>query len=131
MLPTGRWRQIVLLAGTVAVLAAAVGVWHRRGTSAFSADRHSWNAVLQCLNCGHRFEAELKLTFPLSAQTCPQCGKPAAWQVKLCSQCNHSFVPELSGDPPRPPIVPKCPKCGSDRHVGALLPGSGQGKVGS
>jgi hypothetical protein len=128
-LATG-WRQAALLLGAVVLLSATVWLCQNRGGAGFRADRRSWNAVLQCVDCGHRFNGELKLTYPLAAQICPNCGKPAAWQIKRCSRCDYIFVPELTGDPPRPPRIPKCPKCSDDRYVGAVLPGSVAGGTG-
>ncbi len=107
----------------IAAFLAAGGIWLARGTSVIRTEKTAWNAVLQCVECDHRFDAELKLTFPLSAASCPECGRPSAWEVKHCSACDHSFVPELVGDPLRPPPMPACPKCTKNDDVGALVPG--------
>lgn len=119
-----RGKSLLLLFMAMVALAAAGVLWSRRGTADHSAERRTWDAVLQCAACGHRFGAQMKLTFPMAAQSCPKCGKQSAWELKRCSRCDHAFLPELSGDPPRPPMMPKCPRCGSDRHVGAVVPGS-------
>jgi hypothetical protein len=116
-------RQPVLTA-VAAVLFIAAGVvlyLHFRRTGP-GTDRTSWGAYLECADCGHKFGADVQLAFPIKAQRCSKCGKEAAWELRHCTKCNVDFLPEMTGNPPRPVSIPKCPKCGSDRAVTSLMP---------
>ena len=115
-------RQRISLIVAVVLMVSAAGIWWARGGSN-RRDKTEWSAVLQCGECGHRYDANVKLTFPLVAQICPSCGKDAAWELKYCANCDHAFLPPVAGDPPRPPPMPACPKCGKNENVGALVPG--------
>lgn len=115
-------RQVVASCVAIAAFLAAGGIWWARGGSD-RREKREWNAVLQCAACGHRYDANVKLTFPLAAQICPSCEKDAAWEMKYCSKCDHAFLPPVAGDPPRPPPMPACPKCTKNDDVGALVPG--------
>ena len=119
----GSKRQPVF-AGLAAILfvAAAIVLYSHYRSAGPGAGRTDWNAYLQCGECGNKFSASVKLTYPIKAQLCPKCGKEAAWDLKHCTKCKKDFLPERSGDPPRPPAIPKCPTCGSAQYVTSLLP---------
>jgi ribosomal protein L40E len=118
---SGRRQKILLSVAGVALIGAGL-VWYFFGGGGHF-EPNSWNATLQCSKCGYRFNGNAKLTFPVEAQVCPKCGAKAAWEVKYCSACKLVFLPKLVGDPPRPEAMPVCPKCGSNQHVGAYVPG--------
>ena len=115
-------RQRISVVVAVVLMVSAAGIWWARSGSN-RRDKTEWNAALQCGDCGHRYDANVKLTFPIAAKTCPSCERDAAWELKHCSKCSHSFLPALAGDPPRPPPMPACPRCGKNDDVGALVPG--------
>jgi len=116
-------KRTISLCIIVVALGVSAFLWLGRGSAGHDPGRTEWNAELQCAECDHRFKALLKLTIRTEAQPCPQCGKVAAWELKHCSACPHTFLPELQGDPPRPPNMPPCPKCESNKNVGAWVPG--------
>jgi len=113
--------------GLVAVLLIAAGIifWFNRD-AVLARSPSSWDAQFECAACHERFGGERKLTFPLQPQTCSKCGQAAAWETKYCSKCKLVFLPELSGDPPRPPTIPSCPKCSDNKSVGAYIPGESE-----
>ena len=118
----GRRQPILVAVAVVLFVAAAIILYSYFRHAGPGAGRTDWNAYLQCAECGNKFAASVKLTYPIKAQLCPKCGKEAAWDLKHCTKCKLDFLPERSGDPPRPPAIPKCPKCGSDRYVTSLMP---------
>ncbi len=79
-----------------------------------------YNTVLRCQSCGYTFKAQLDVDDELP-RPCEKCGKSAAWRLKICRQCGTLFLPPVSGDPPRPPAVATCPKCGSQATGAAPL----------
>jgi predicted RNA-binding Zn-ribbon protein involved in translation (DUF1610 family) len=101
----------ILLAGGILVLAAVL-YFARGGATESVGDRTSYDAVLECAACNHRYNARVEsgAEFPL---VCPACAKPEVWKVMYCRQCKALFLPPVSGDPPRPPMIAKCPQCGS------------------
>ena len=120
MAATRQLRQVIALVVVVVCLGASVWLlFVRESGGARRAD--SWNAVLLCTECAHRFAATVSLGSSPGAHVCPKCGKTTAWEAKHCSRCNLDFVPKLVGDPPRPQNLPTCPRCGSDRHASSAL----------
>lgn len=109
-----------------AILAAAAIVFWLNRDSVLARSPSTWDAQFECAACHERFGAERKLTFPIQAQTCPKCAQAAAWELKYCSKCKLVFLPDLSGDPPRPPSIPNCPKCSENKSVGAYIPGESE-----
>ena len=89
-----------------------------------------WNARLQCAACGHQFDANVEMKFPIQPHACPKCGKRDAWEMKYCSACKSLFLPPVVGDPPHPQPMPPCPKCKDNKHVGAYVPGVDMVKIG-
>jgi hypothetical protein len=118
----GRRQRLLVVVAVVLFAAAATMLYSHFSAAGPGAGRADWNSYLQCAECGNKFSANVKLTFPIKAQLCPKCGKEAAWELKHCTKCRADFLPERTGDPPRPPAIAKCPKCGSDRYVTSLLP---------
>jgi hypothetical protein len=110
------WTKV---AAAVGILGMAVAVYFLRGDNMPNdlAGATSYGAEVMCRSCGESYPATLTKsdTYPL---TCKKCGKREAWPQKQCYECQHRFVPEPVGDPPHMPVVPRCPKCNSDR-VGA------------
>ncbi|HPF37974.1 MAG TPA: hypothetical protein PK093_04975 [Phycisphaerae bacterium] len=86
------------------------------------ADMKKGERHLACNSCGAEFSVMVRLGDEGKPQTCPKCGAIAGWPEKYCSACELKFPAPLIGDPPRPAPMPNCPKCGSNKAVGAYLP---------
>lgn len=99
--------------GAIGLLALAVAFYAlRAGNVNDITDRTDYKARLKCRECGNEFTAKLD-TAVRAPFKCTGCGKMTAWQLWQCDQCGTTFVPEPIGDPPHPPIMAACPKCGS------------------
>lgn len=112
-------RNIVLTLVSVALLIVAA---YRMSSSAkqskltlpdqFVADGH-------CMACGQ----DVVVTYPSNEaepHVCPECGKRAVYNWRLCRECNYRFIPKLEirvpGEPPRPVPFPTCPHCGCSSY---------------
>ncbi len=79
--------------------------------------RTAFDVRLKCRSC----DADFPTTLQVSDQppyVCKECKQRAAWRLKMCRKCNHIFMPEPTGHPPRQPMIPACPKCKST-YVGS------------
>lgn len=110
----------VLLA--VAVFAAAGFIYYLRTGGGERADFATTERHLVCTACGAEFDADVKLGDEGKPQVCPKCKAAAGWPLRYCSACDFKFPPPLAGDPPHPEPMPACPKCGSNKSVGAYIP---------
>jgi predicted RNA-binding Zn-ribbon protein involved in translation (DUF1610 family) len=110
-----------ILVALAAFVGAGLIFYLQQGNDA-QADMRVTEENLVCTSCGNEFTLNVKLGDSGSAQTCPKCGTAAGWPLKYCSACNHKFPPPLIGDPPRPAPMPNCPKCDSNKAVGAFIP---------
>ncbi len=108
--------KIVLAVGVIVL--AGVVYWMRSGTSNTLSSRMSHNAALRCRACSQTFTTELGVA-DLPPFVCEKCGKKDAWKLWKCNACGELFVPDPVGNPPRPPIIPSCPKCKSQSTGGA------------
>ncbi len=96
-----------------AALVVAIGLYVSRSSETKSpTDWTEHNASLQCMGCGHAYTATVQLR-DQPPYVCPKCGKREAWMQKQCRKCGEVFLPPLEGDPPWPPMIATCPKCGS------------------
>lgn len=76
-----------------------------------------------CLACGKEVAITPALSEP-SPWMCPACGERAVYTWLYCPTCQNRFIPALErrgDDPPRMPMMPRCPACGS-ATVGAFIP---------
>ncbi len=107
---------------SIALIVAAVVIYvvRSRGAANDITSRTSFDAVVMCRACGARSDVTLEVT-DAPPYKCPKCGKLEAWKLVECHHCGNVFLPEISGDPPRPPMIPTCPKCQSNQ-VGAAIP---------
>jgi predicted RNA-binding Zn-ribbon protein involved in translation (DUF1610 family) len=107
---------------SVALIVAAVVIYvvRSRGAANDITSRTSFNAVVMCRACGARSDVTLDVT-DVPPYKCPKCGKREAWGMVKCHHCGNVFLPEISGDPPRPPMIATCPKCKS-QETGAAVP---------
>ncbi|MCB9854526.1 MAG: hypothetical protein H6818_02480 [Phycisphaerales bacterium] len=110
----------VLLA--LSVFAAAIIVYYVQRGDAVVADPSNVGRNLVCSSCQAEFKSPINLDDSGSAIACPKCGAAAGWPLQYCSACDLKFPPPLIGDPPRPAPMPQCPKCGSNKSVGAYVP---------
>jgi hypothetical protein len=109
----GGWRTWAKLGGAVALLGAAAWYYSSRSSADESpTSRQDYNTRLHCLTCGQDSTANLNVADE-PPHPCGKCKALAAWKLKKCNACGHIFCPEPSGDPPRQPIIPTCPKCKS------------------
>ena len=115
-------RNLILGATSVGLLAVAGYLFTRNTKSTYLPDTFSMDGV--CLAC----KQSGVVTFGAGGRepyACPACMKVAFYGWKFCDGCKHRFVPALSrsspGEPPRPPAIPICTKCGSSR-TGAYTP---------
>jgi DNA-directed RNA polymerase subunit RPC12/RpoP len=106
----------------VAIIVAAVVLYLVRAGGATNdiTSRTDFNAMLKCRACSAEFKATLSVEDE-PPYKCEKCGKREAWKLAKCNACGHVFLPEISGDPPRPPIAPTCPKC-NKQETGAATP---------
>lgn len=72
--------------------------------------RTGYSAKVQCRACKATYQGEFDLSERMPA-VCEKCSKKEAWPLWHCLNCKEVFLPEVSGDPPRVPIAPPCPKC--------------------
>jgi len=107
---------------SIALILAAVVIYvvRSRGAANDITSRTSYNALVMCRACGAQSNVALEVS-DVPPYKCPKCGKQEAWAMAECHKCGNIFLPPLSGDPPRPPMIPTCPKCGS-QEVGAAIP---------
>jgi putative FmdB family regulatory protein len=107
---------------SVALILAAVVIYVVRsgGSASEITAATDYNALLKCRGCGNEFKATLDVADE-PPYKCPKCGKREAWKLAECHKCGNIFLPPVSGDPPRPPMIPTCPKCGS-QQAGAAIP---------
>lgn len=110
----------VLLA--LAVFAAALAVYYMQRGDGALADPSKVGRNLVCTSCKAEFKVPIKVEESGAAVVCPKCGAVAGWPLQYCSACDLKFPPPLVGDPPRPAPMPSCPKCGSNKSVGAYVP---------
>lgn len=104
------WAKILVAVGLLILAVALYAL--RAGSVNDVTERTDYKAKLKCRECGNEFTAKLD-TAARAPFKCISCGKVAAWQLWQCDQCKATFVPEPVGDPPHPPIMANCPKCGS------------------
>jgi len=95
----------------ITVVAVVLYVVQARNAPNDISSRTDFHAVLECLACGHEFDAHLGVD-DLPPYACAKCGKREAWFVWKCGKCGGRFCPKPSGDPPRQPMIPTCTKCG-------------------
>lgn len=97
----------------VVIFLAAGGLYYLRsgGVNDITAQRN-YNTKLHCLSCNQDFMAELDVGDAPPIQ-CAKCGKKTGWYKWNCGSCGNEFTPDPSGDPPRQPPMPSCPKCNS------------------
>ncbi len=107
--------------GVGILVLAGVLYYVRSGSENALTSRDDYDTMMQCRACGHAFEANLKVE-QLPPIACPKCGKMDAWRLYHCNQCDKTFVPQPVGTPPRAPMMPKCPHCGSQSTGAADLP---------
>ncbi len=113
----GNRQKIGLVIIVVAVAVTAVALIRSLGNREPGTSREAWNSIVMCKECGHKWPAELNIGQPQAPRKCPSCGKDAGWECRYCTKCSEYFVPELTGDPPHPVAIPKCPRCGDDKKV--------------
>jgi predicted RNA-binding Zn-ribbon protein involved in translation (DUF1610 family) len=82
----------------------------------------TYNTQLRCLACNEEFKAKLDVVDKPPFK-CPKCQKSAAWFLWECDKCHATFAPPLEGNPPRQPMMPTCPKCGSTSTGRASIQG--------
>lgn len=104
-----------------ALLLGGVLYFMRSGEVNDLVTRTDYNTRLGCRSCGHEFSAELDVVDRPPFE-CPECKKLDAWHVWRCNECKNRFVPEPEGDPPRAPMIPRCPECGGQST--GRVPGS-------
>lgn len=104
----------VKAAAAVGIIVLAGGIYYLRAGSETNdlTSRREYNALLKCRACGAEYAAELNVR-DIPPYACEKCGKREAWHLWECRQCHKTFVPEPQGNPPRAPIAPACPECGS------------------
>lgn len=109
------------IAAIVVILAVAVVVYfvRRPGMQSFTA-RSDFTVPLQCAACKTQFNATVDAADE-PPYKCKACGAESAWRARMCRKCNEVFVPPVAGDPPLPPAIASCPKCGS-QATGAAPP---------
>lgn len=120
MATEGNRQKIGLVIVVVAVVITAIAIIKNLESRDPGTSREAWNSIVMCKDCGHMWPLQLNINDPLAAKSCPKCQKAAGWEARYCTKCNEYFVPELTGDPPRPVAIPKCPKCGDDKKVTAV-----------
>lgn len=113
--PMTKWRSAALVVSVLSAGAALV-FWSLRNEPGITAHRE-FNARLKCRSCGHDYAATLQVS-DAPPYACSSCGQREAWRLKRCRACAHTFMPEPSGDPPRQPMMPECPRCAS-KEVGS------------
>jgi len=118
----GRKSNLPKLLLAVGAFAVAGVIWYLKHEPGAQADFSRTERNLVCTSCGAEFSAKIKLGSEGEAQFCPKCKAAAGWPLKYCSACKYKFPPPLVGDPPRPAPMPNCPKCGSNKAVGAYIP---------
>ncbi|HEY3245198.1 MAG TPA: hypothetical protein VGM03_17795 [Phycisphaerae bacterium] len=101
------------------VAAGAIYAW-RSSQNEGVTSRWDYTTRLQCLACKHEFVANLNVSDE-PPYKCEKCKQSAAWRLRKCNDCGNVFCPEPSGDPPRQPIIPVCPKCNSGSTGAAPL----------
>lgn len=80
--------------------------------------RTEYNARIKCRSCAAESKVELNVA-DMPPFACDKCGKTEAWKLFRCNACGHEFVPDPVGNPPRPPMIPVCPKCNGQSTGGA------------
>ncbi|HOA71866.1 MAG TPA: hypothetical protein PL151_02295 [Phycisphaerae bacterium] len=101
------------IALVVILFGAAGGLYYWRSADLNDyGTRRNYNASLHCTSCNKDFLAELDVADTPPVE-CPNCGKMTGWYRWECAKCNEQFTPPASGNPPRQPVAPSCPKCGS------------------
>jgi hypothetical protein len=126
---SGNVRNLTLGAAAVAILAVAGYLFSRNARESHLPTTFTLDGV--CLAC----KQSGTVTYGAGEQeplTCPSCRKQAFYGWKYCEACKHRFVPALSkrspDEPPRPPAIPICTQCGSNR-TGAYTPEDTEQKV--
>jgi hypothetical protein len=120
--PRDKSRLLKVAVAVVFFAAAGTIFYLNRAKSEDVVDQSKWKAELECHACKHRFNTTVEIDVSGDALECPKCRKRAAWPLKVCFACDHKFAPKLVGDPPRPEAMPSCPKCGTNKNVGAAIP---------
>lgn len=120
--PMDKSRSLKVVVAVVVFVAAGVIFFFNREASDALPNQSKWQAELECSACQHRFNTTVKIEASGDALECPSCRKRAGWPLKYCFACDHKFSPKLVGDPPRPEAMPTCPKCGTNKNVGAAIP---------
>ncbi len=109
-------KQTILGAAALIILIVAGLLYYRRSSAGQAAIPSSVQVRAVCLAC--RKPASLTAATRAPApHKCPNCSAEAAYPFYYCRACALRFVPPLvrrsSEDPPRLPVAPTCPKCGS------------------
>jgi DNA-directed RNA polymerase subunit RPC12/RpoP len=111
----------LIAAGGILVLAIVIYMVRSGGNESPTASRE-YNTLLRCQECGAEFKSEVTIGRDIPPFSCEKCGKKAAWELWVCNDCGETFLPSVSGDPPRQEPMPRCPKCNSHSTGAAPVP---------
>lgn len=118
-----RRRRILIAAGGVALIGAAVWLYAALQPADAGAHAGKYAVLVKCARCGKVQTAYVKLgeaSFPLP---CQACGERACQQLWECRDCGKRFVAKGAGE------TLMCPACGS-RNVGAAQPTADETEAG-
>lgn len=110
-------RNIIYGGGAVLLLALAVVLFAWRGGSGANLPAEL-TARCVCLETHQEFTLKygVRDAPPLVN---PNTGRRTVYPWWYCPECNKRFIPDLvpdpRGGPPKPPPIPSCPLCGSNR----------------